>query len=151
MDRCHGTYARSRRGSACDHLPKRLAHRDFFSDEDLPDLTGEQPLNQEGSCIVQVLPSGPANRVEAIEQVLLTAIYSARKEIVITSPYFVPSESLQMALASAAQRGVQVTVIVPKKVDSILVRYASRAFRAISYTVAWRSRSITEAFSIPRA
>ncbi|MFO0920925.1 MAG: cardiolipin synthase [Pirellulales bacterium] len=99
------------------------------ADEDLPDLTGEQPLNQEGSCIVQVLPSGPANRVEAIEQVLLTAIYSARKEIVITSPYFVPSESLQMALASAAQRGVQVTVIVPKKVDSILVRYASRAFK----------------------
>ena len=34
-----------------------------------------------------------------------------------------------MALASAAQRGVQVTVVVPAKVDSKLVRYASRALR----------------------
>ncbi len=96
--------------------------------DDLPDLTGDQAITKHGSSIVQVLPSGPANNTEAIEQILLTAIYSARKEVVITTPYLVPSDSLQMALSSAAQRGVKVIVIVPEKVDSLLVHYASRAF-----------------------
>jgi len=97
--------------------------------DQLPDLTGDQPLCDCGASVVQVLPSGPAYSVEAIEQLLITAVYMAREELVITSPYFVPSESLTMALSSAAQRGVRVMVIVPAKVDSLLVRYASGAFK----------------------
>ena len=95
---------------------------------DLPDITGEQPIQQVGEMVIQVLPSGPANQVEAIERLLITAIYTARRELVITSPYFVPSEALQMALASAALRGVKVIIVVPDKVDSVLVRWASQAF-----------------------
>ncbi|MFO0941530.1 MAG: phospholipase D-like domain-containing protein [Pirellulales bacterium] len=95
----------------------------------LPDLTDGGPPEPVGSSVVQVLPSGPAFAVDAIEQILLTAVYSARHELIITSPYFVPSESLTLALASAAQRGVVVTVIVPARVDSKLVRFASRALR----------------------
>lgn len=95
----------------------------------LPDLTGEQPLRHHGQSVVQVLPSGPAFSVESIEQLLITAIYTARREVIITSPYFVPSEALQMALVSAAQRGLRVVVIVPAVVDSVLVRLASRAFK----------------------
>lgn len=95
----------------------------------LPDLTDGGPPEPMGPSVVQVLPSGPAFAVDAIEQILLTAVYSARRELIITSPYFVPSESLTLALASAAQRGVAVTVIVPARVDSKLVRFASRALR----------------------
>lgn len=98
-------------------------------DRHLPDLTGDQELRKPGSAVVQALPSGPANQVEAIEQILIAAIYSARVELVITTPYFVPSEALQMALAAAAQRGVKVILIVPARVDSLLVRHASRAFK----------------------
>lgn len=87
----------------------------------------EQP--HQGDCAVQVLPSGPAYETEAIEDVLLMAVYAARKELVLTTPYFVPSESLRIALASAARRGVKVVLIVPAKVDSKLVRYASQAFK----------------------
>lgn len=95
----------------------------------LPDLTGDQPLVNSGNSIVQVLPSGPAYSVDAIEQLLITAIYMAREELVITTPYFVPSESLTMALTGAAGRGVRVIIIVPARVDSLLVRYASGAFK----------------------
>ncbi len=95
---------------------------------ELPDVTGDQLVTKVGSQAVQVLPSGPAIRVEAIERLLITAIYTARRELVITSPYFVPSEALQMALVSAALRGVKVIIIIPSKVDSILVRWASQAF-----------------------
>lgn len=88
------------------------------------------PQANEGECAVQVLPSGPAFRTEAIEDVLLMAVYAARRELILTTPYFVPSESLRIALTSAARRGVKVILVVPAKVDSLLVRYASQAFKS---------------------
>ena len=75
--------------------------------------------------MVQVVPSGPDLQPEAIHQLLLTAIYAARRELVMTTPYFVPDESMLTALLSAALRGVEVTLIVPARNDSVLVRYAS--------------------------
>jgi cardiolipin synthase len=80
-----------------------------------------------GQARVQVLSSGPAGRVEAIEEIVLMAIYGASQEIVLTTPYFIPSESMLAALTSAAGRGVKVTLIVPQRVDSRLTHYASRA------------------------
>lgn len=85
------------------------------------------PQPKIGEAIAHVLPSGPAYIRGAIEQMLIMAVYSAREELVLTTPYFVPSEILLMALASAAQRGVKVILIVPAKVDSKLVRFASQA------------------------
>lgn len=80
-----------------------------------------------GSTVVQVAPSGPDLRPEAIHQLLLTAIYAARRELVMTTPYFVPEESILTALLSAALRGVKVTLIVPARNNSLPVRYASAA------------------------
>ena len=102
------------------------------TDDTLDDLGPTVDLNAPeagGSCAVQVLPSGPDLPGGAVEQVLLSTIYSAREEIVLTSPYFVPSEPLEMALIGAARRGVKVVLVVPRLVDSLLVRFASRAFQ----------------------
>lgn len=82
-----------------------------------------------GQAVVQALPSGPAAPGQAIEDLLLATIYGARRELVLTTPYFVPDELLLTALASAAWRGVEVTLIVPARVDSRLVRLASAAQR----------------------
>ena len=79
------------------------------------------------SATVQVLPTGPDEHVAAIAQVVLTAIYAATQELVLTTPYFIPDESMLSALTSAAGRGVKVLLIVPEKIDSRMVRYASRA------------------------
>jgi cardiolipin synthase len=81
-----------------------------------------------GSSQVQIFPSGPQTSIQHIEQLLLSAIYAARREIVLTTPYFIPSEALLTALRSAATRGVRVILIVPEKIDSMMVRYASRAY-----------------------
>ncbi len=94
----------------------------------LPDVTGDQPIRQNGSSAIQVMPSGPTNESEAIERILITSIYMARQELIITTPYFVPSDALQMALTSAASRGVRVIVIIPDRLDSLLVRLASQAY-----------------------
>lgn len=76
---------------------------------------------------IQVAASGPGLKPEAIRQLLLTAIYGAREEIIITTPYFVPDDSILLALRSAAERGVAVTIVVPARNDSVLVRFASAA------------------------
>ena len=78
-------------------------------------------------AVVQVVPSGPGARPDAIRRLLLTAMFEASEELVITTPYFVPDESILTALISAATRGVAVTLIVPERNDSVLVRYASAA------------------------
>ncbi|MFQ5644379.1 MAG: cardiolipin synthase [Thiogranum sp.] len=84
-------------------------------------------LDARGSALVQLVPSGPRPKPLAILQLVLGTIYSARRELIITTPYFVPDESVLTALVSAAHRGVEVTVIIPEKNDSRLVDYASRA------------------------
>jgi cardiolipin synthase len=95
--------------------------------EEIP--TDQRPRTETdpGTAVVQVLATGPDHRVNAIEAVVLMALYAARREVILTTPYFVPSESMLFALLSAAGRGVQVTLIVPAKVDSRLVHFASRA------------------------
>lgn len=79
-----------------------------------------------GDALVQVVPSGPTVEGEEMTAILLTAIYEARRELILTTPYFVPDEPLLMALASAAARGVDVTLVVPARVDSKLVSLAGR-------------------------
>jgi len=93
-----------------------------------PDLVAfdETPTAVPGS-LMQVVPSGPSPFPDAIRQLLLTAIYSARHSLTLTTPYFVPDEAIHTALCSAAHRGVKVTVIVPAHNDSRMVRYASEA------------------------
>lgn len=82
------------------------------------------------TAAVQVVPSGPLLRNDAIQQILLMAIYAARRELVLTTPYFVVDDALLTALVTAARRGVAVTVVVPARVDSRLVALASRGNEA---------------------
>jgi cardiolipin synthase len=83
---------------------------------------------QDTSVKIQCMPSGPAIKNSPIEQTLITAIYSAKSKLTLTTPYFVPDEQLHYALIAAASKGVEVTLIVPALADSKLVQYASRAF-----------------------
>jgi len=84
-------------------------------------------LDAKGEALVQLVPSGPQPKPMAILQLVLGTIYSARKELIITTPYFIPDESVLTALVSAVHRGVEVIIIIPEKNDSRLVEYASRA------------------------
>jgi len=88
---------------------------------------GIKQLPARGDSAVQLVPSGPGFVPDAIHSLLLTTIYAARKELIMTTPYFIPDEPLLAALKAAAQRGVEVRIIVPEKNDSIMVKYASRA------------------------
>lgn len=102
-----------------DSFPKDIETMRKFSD------MHPQPIA--GQAAIQLVPSGPGLVPDAIHSLLLTTIYAARRELVMTTPYFIPDEPLLVALKAAAQRGVIVKIIIPRYNDSLLVKYASRA------------------------
>ncbi|MEJ2522569.1 MAG: cardiolipin synthase [Gammaproteobacteria bacterium] len=77
-----------------------------------------------GTAVAQVLPSGPGLQRENLHEMLVALLYAAERELILTTPYFVPDERMLRALESAARRGVAVTLMVPERLDSILVRFA---------------------------
>jgi cardiolipin synthase len=81
-----------------------------------------------GNLRAQVLPAGPDSSWEAIHRLMIAAIYQARERVWLATPYFVPGEAARMALTSAAQRGLDVRVLVPRMSDSKLVTAATRSY-----------------------
>lgn len=61
----------------------------------------------------------------ALEEQYIHAIRHAKKEIMIGTPYFIPSRPLFNELMRALKRGVRVTVLVPLKADHLFVREAA--------------------------
>ena len=102
----------------------RSLHEDIDLVRQIADIHSPSPT---GEVAVQLVPSGPGFTSESIHILLLTTIYAARKELVLTTPYFIPDEALLNALTSAALRGVAVSIILPLKNESKLVDYAARA------------------------
>jgi len=80
-----------------------------------------------GDIPVQVVPSGPVFREGAIHELITSIIFNARNELIFTTPYFAADDALIEALVAAVNRGVEVTLIVPARIDSLLVRYAMPA------------------------
>lgn len=81
-----------------------------------------------GECAVQMIPSGPDNAHEPFHRACLTAIHSADRRVWLSTPYFVPTSAALYALGSAAMRGLDVRVMVPKRSDSRLVDLAARSY-----------------------
>lgn len=82
----------------------------------------------DGPALMQFLPTGPAFDEDILLQVLLTAVHNAQRRVIISTPYFVPDDSLLQALKSVAKRGLEVTLLIPRRIDSHLAKYAGRSF-----------------------
>lgn len=79
-------------------------------------------------CMMQIAASGPDSDRATIMSAFFTAINSAREEITITTPYFIPNDEMLMAIQTAALSGVDVKVILPAKSDSRLVQAAVMSY-----------------------
>jgi cardiolipin synthase len=93
----------------------------------LPDSQFFPPLKNEGDKLVRVLTSEPGGEHEIYKAYLL-AIQQAQKTVHITNAYFVPDPEILRVLTEAAQRGVDVKIVLPGVSDSGLVLHASRSF-----------------------
>jgi cardiolipin synthase A/B len=97
-------------------------------DEDLiPMLTA--PVSDCGTgFIAQVTGTGPTVRYSAMPEMFESLIYSARRELIVTTPYYVPNRSMQAALCTCARRGVVTRLVLPARNDSWVVAAASHSY-----------------------
>ena len=77
-----------------------------------------RPIRHNGFLIIRDVPSIVYQRINRKYQQM---IKNAEKEIIIESPYFLPTRNLRELLVKAAQRGVDVKVFMPYRSDVKLV------------------------------
>ncbi len=81
-----------------------------------------------GADLVQVVPSGPDDSLLRLHRQTLALIQAARERLYILTPYFIPDPALASALALAALRGVDVRIMLPRRSNHLLVKWAGRSF-----------------------
>ena len=83
-------------------------------------------LRESGNALVRVIGSTPggSNRIPFV--VYVSAISFAENSIHMTNSYFIPDDQIIKALTDAADRGVDVKIILPGITDSKLAFYAQR-------------------------
>jgi cardiolipin synthase len=102
-----------------------------YVDEDLDAiLRAPLPAPVPGGFAAQVVGTGPTVRYSAMPELFESLLFSARREVVVTTPYYVPDESLHNALCTTAYRGVDTTIVFPARNDSRVVGAASRSYYA---------------------
>ena len=121
----------------------KLSERNYFSDltpiNGISALTKLSPagktqettsnlLKEKGNALVRVVGSTPGqtNRIPFI--VYVSAIAFAEYSIHMTNSYFIPDDQIVTALTDAAERGVDVKIILPGTTDSQLALYAQRYY-----------------------
>lgn len=82
----------------------------------------------QGNKIMQLVHSGPDSEYPSIMQCVLKMISMAQKSILITTPYFIPTESLQESLKVAALGGIKVKILFPGRFDHYIVYQASQTY-----------------------
>lgn len=85
-------------------------------------------IAEDDDKVVQIAASGPDSRTPTVLYSVLQAINLATNEILITTPYFIPGESLLDALIIASLSGVSVKLLVPGVSDSKLVNAAAHSY-----------------------
>jgi cardiolipin synthase len=98
--------------------------------EPLPPRKYFPPIPPRGRDVVRAIGSSPDEEYSLIYVTLVSAVRSAETSIYITNAYFVPDPQFLAALKEAAQRGVDVKLILPSKLDSNLVLAAGRSYYA---------------------
>ncbi len=86
------------------------------------------PPESGDNSFVQIAASGPDSVLPSVLYSILQAIYLAKKEILITTPYFIPGDSIMDALSVAALSGLSVKLLVPGISDSKIVNAASKSY-----------------------
>ncbi len=85
-------------------------------------------ISPQGNSGIQIASGGPMGEWSNIAMLFLKAITTAKKYVYIQTPYFLPTESLSKALQAAALSKVDVRIMIPRRSDSQILRYASFSY-----------------------
>jgi cardiolipin synthase A/B len=97
-------------------------------DEDITPLLEEPLVYFTSGFVAQAIGTGPTVRYSSMPEMFESLMYTARHELLITTPYYVPDEPMQAALCASGRRGVQTTLILPARNDSWIVAAASHSY-----------------------
>ncbi len=75
----------------------------------------------------RLVPSGPDQADDTFYTLLVSGCFTAQTRILAVTPYFVPDQTLLMALALAARRGVAVDLVLPAQSNHRLADIARYA------------------------
>lgn len=78
-------------------------------------LPPSNPPEATGDAVLQTVVAGPDDPRDILHKGLVGLIHRAERRVWIATPYFIPTESLSLALESAAERGVDVRILVPER------------------------------------
>ncbi|VVE89585.1 cardiolipin synthase [Pandoraea bronchicola] len=115
------------RGPAVVGIQRAFAEDWHWSTGAVPELN-RQPAASGEDMHCQVVPSGPADRLETSSLFFVTAINAAQKRVWLTTPYFVPDEAVFSALRLAVLRGVDVRILIPDRPDHYVVFEATTSY-----------------------
>ena len=79
-------------------------------------------------CLLQIVSSGADSDWASILQAYFSAITSAKQNVYVSSPYFIPNGSILMALKTAAMSGIDVRILIPSKSDSLMTFYSTLSY-----------------------
>lgn len=116
-------------GPAVAHLQAAFADNWMKTRAGVPDHESYFPeLEAVGDSLAQVFKSSPREGGDSARLMILLSISAARERILIANSYFVPDARTVAALVAAAERSVQVEIILPGRyIDTQLTRRASRS------------------------
>ncbi len=81
-----------------------------------------------GDQLVRIIGSGPGDELPAIYAAYIAAVRTAEKSVHLTMAYFVPDPQTLETLKEAAQRGVDVRLVLPSYTDFWAVFHAGRSY-----------------------
>ena len=84
------------------------------------------------TSLAQWVPSGPDFHEDVLHALLVSAAFHAEERLLLATPYYVPDEAVQEALVLAAKRGLQITLLLPRRSNHRLADWArGRAVREL--------------------
>jgi len=117
------------RGSAVNGLQSTFIQDWYFaSRQRMADKRYFSATGSAGQRKIQIASCGPDSDWKIIEQAFVLLISTAENYVYLQSPYFLPTESLRMALKVAAMSGVDVRLMIPHKSDGRFTQSASHSY-----------------------
>ena len=99
----------------------------YHPEDSLLDFLEPAPKAEANGLLAQIVADGPTIRRGSTSQLFTALITSAKENLTISTPYFVPNTEIVSSLMAAAHRGVSVNLILPARNDSWVVGATSRS------------------------
>ncbi|ABR47377.1 phospholipase D/Transphosphatidylase [Alkaliphilus metalliredigens QYMF] len=100
----------------------------YVTDEQLEDERYFPKQDRYDQLPIQLVTSGYDTHWNEISQLYFTMATGAQESLYIATPYLILNDSMIKALETAALRGVDVKIVLPKKADFFLVGWANESY-----------------------